>query len=162
MVCIPSMPFNVLLIIMLNGCNEMITLFVLISSASLMGYYLFIYKKLPFLIISLYVVNLISACFMLVSPGILHRGSLLGTGSIIFPHIIDDMKRGKLSFYLGIFDFSFCEFFCQNFTPYQNSHFLSILFQNSSCRIVLKHQPALHSTDLAGYPYILHPSRLFL
>jgi hypothetical protein len=37
-----------LLIIMLNGCNELITLFVLIYSTSLLGYNLFIYKKIHF------------------------------------------------------------------------------------------------------------------
>lgn len=67
-----------LLVIMLNGCNEMISLFVLINSTCLLGYYLFTDKKIPFLITGLYLLNIVSASFLLFSPGILHRSSILG------------------------------------------------------------------------------------
>lgn len=71
------------LIIMLNGCNEIITLFVLINSTLLLSYYLLIKKKIPFFIIGFYALNLTSACFLLFSPGILNRGAKLDQGSFI-------------------------------------------------------------------------------
>jgi len=69
--------------ILLNGCNEMITLFLLICSACLVLYYIFTYKKVSFSLISLFAVNIISACFLLFSPGIANRSSKLGEGSFI-------------------------------------------------------------------------------
>jgi hypothetical protein len=69
--------------ILLNGCNEMITLFLLISSACLVLYYIFTYKKVSFYLISLFAVNIISACFLLFSPGIANRSSKLGEGSFV-------------------------------------------------------------------------------
>lgn len=71
-----------ILIVLLNGCNEIITLFVLIFSACLLGYRIFIYKKISFLLIGLYVVNIISACFLLFSPGILNRGTTFEKSSL--------------------------------------------------------------------------------
>lgn len=72
-----------LLIIVLNGCNEIITLFVLIHSTCLLGYNLFIYKKIPLSLGGLYVLSIITACFLLFSPGLLNRGALLGEGSFV-------------------------------------------------------------------------------
>lgn len=72
-----------LLVIMLNGCNEIITLFVLINSTCLLCYCVLTYKKIPLVIISLYVLNILSACFLLFSPGISNRASLLGNSSFI-------------------------------------------------------------------------------
>lgn len=72
-----------ILIILLNGCNEIITLFVLIFSTCFLVYYMFTYKKISFFLISLYAVNITSACFLLFSPGILNRSSKLGEGSFM-------------------------------------------------------------------------------
>ncbi len=70
-----------LLITLLNGCNEIITLFVLVHSSCLLGYYLFTCKKVSWFIIVLYILNLVCACFLLFSPGIANRSALLGNGS---------------------------------------------------------------------------------
>jgi hypothetical protein len=88
-----------LLIIMLNGCNEIITLFVLIYSTSLLGYNLFIYKKIPLFPGSLYVLSIITACFLLFSPGLLNRGAILGEGSFISGIGIASIKFAVLNWF---------------------------------------------------------------
>lgn len=72
-----------LLIIMLNGCNEIITLFVLIHTGCVLSYFLFTHKKIPRYILSLFLINIISAGFLFFSPGIANRSSLLGHGSLL-------------------------------------------------------------------------------
>lgn len=75
-----------LLIIMLQGCNEIITLFTLINSTILLCYYKATNTKIPFFIILLYLINILSACFLLFSPGILHRSDKISEGSFISAH----------------------------------------------------------------------------
>jgi len=72
-----------ILIIILNGCNEIITLFVLTNSTIVLGYYLLVRKRIPVFLTSLYALNLVSACFLLFSPGIINRGGKLDQGSFI-------------------------------------------------------------------------------
>jgi hypothetical protein len=72
-----------LLIIMLNGCNEIITLFVVINSPVMLAYFVLKKKTIPDFIIALYALTIITAGFLLLSPGILNRGSKMGEGSII-------------------------------------------------------------------------------
>lgn len=81
-------PFNIrtflvaaLLVISLNGCNEIITILVLLFSSFLVAYQSFKYKNLPKFIAGLFVTNVISAGFLLFSPGIAHRETLLTDGS---------------------------------------------------------------------------------
>ncbi len=114
-----------ILVILLNGCNEMITLFVLINSAFLLGYYLLTYRKMPFLIISLFSLNIISACFLLFSPGIWHRESLLNQGSFISGISIAFMRfivinwfflKEPLWWFSGFFIYLF--FFKNNYTAH--------------------------------------------
>jgi hypothetical protein len=101
-----------LLIIMLNGCNEIITLFVLIYSTCLLGYNLFIYKKIPLFPGSLYVLSIITACFLLFSPGLLNRGAILGEGSFISGISIASIKFAVLNwFFLKEPLWWFCTFF---------------------------------------------------
>ncbi|HKG67468.1 MAG TPA: hypothetical protein VKA92_01275, partial [Segetibacter sp.] len=88
-----------LLIIMLNGCNEIITLFVLIYSTCLLGYKVFIYKKIPLFPGSLYVLSIITACFLLFSPGLLNRGAILGEGSFISGISIASIKFAVLNWF---------------------------------------------------------------
>jgi len=72
-----------LLIIMLNGCNEIITLFVLINATCLLVYFLFNHKKLPLFISVFFLINTVSACFMLFAPGIASRSSLFAHSSVL-------------------------------------------------------------------------------
>ncbi|MGI8636356.1 MAG: DUF6056 family protein, partial [Segetibacter sp.] len=65
-----------LLIFMVNGCNEAITLFVLITSTFFVGCYYSIYKKISAIVIGLYMIAIISSCFLLFAPGILNRSAL--------------------------------------------------------------------------------------
>jgi hypothetical protein len=55
---------------------------VLLNSSLLLGYFLLTNKKVPFFIISLYVLILITAFFLIFSPGILNRQSKFASGSL--------------------------------------------------------------------------------
>lgn len=72
-----------LLIVLLNGCNEFITLFVLVTSTCLLGICFYNRKKISTLTGSLYLLNLVSASFLLFAPGIIYRGSLINASSVI-------------------------------------------------------------------------------
>lgn len=72
-----------LLIVLFNGCNELITLFVLISSTWLLGICFYNTKKIPPLVSSLYILNVVSAGFLLFAPGIIYRGSLINTSPLL-------------------------------------------------------------------------------
>jgi hypothetical protein len=116
------------LVVMLNGCNEMITLFVLINFTCLSGYYLFTYKKIPTFIIALFVVNIISACFLVFSPGILNRASKLGEGSFVSAVSIALIKFIVLNwFFLKEPLWWFAVFFTATFFN-NNSHLSKQLF----------------------------------
>ncbi|HEX8461235.1 MAG TPA: DUF6056 family protein [Segetibacter sp.] len=71
-----------ILIICINGFNESITLFILVTSTILLGYYFITYKKIPKFILALYVISLISSAFLLLAPGIIHRGSLISASPV--------------------------------------------------------------------------------
>ena len=88
-----------ILITLLNGCNEIITLFVLMFSTFLTGYYIFTHKKFPIWLISLYAINIISAGFSLFSPGISNRSSTLGQGSLMLSISIAIVKFFILNWY---------------------------------------------------------------
>jgi hypothetical protein len=71
------------LIILVHGCNESITLFVLMISTCLMCYGYATRRKVPVVFVCLYCIGLISPCFLLFSPGIMHRGSLHDTSPFL-------------------------------------------------------------------------------
>lgn len=72
-----------LIVVLFNGCNESITLFVLIISTFFIGYHYFTGKSVPGIFLSLYIINVISSCFLLFAPGIIHRGSLHDTSPVL-------------------------------------------------------------------------------
>ena len=65
------------LAVLLNGCNEVITLCTLIASTGAIGYCYYNYKRIPPYILLLYAVNLLSAGLLLFGPGIINRASLI-------------------------------------------------------------------------------------
>lgn len=78
-----SAAIGALLVVLLNGCNETITLFVLITSTLILAYVYSIQKKVTGLIYGLYILNLVSACFLLFAPGILNRAALHDTSPVL-------------------------------------------------------------------------------
>lgn len=74
---------SALLIVLLHGCNESMTLFVLIMSTCAVFCYYFIYKHLPGLISGLYFFSLVNSCFLLFAPGIINRSALIGSSSFL-------------------------------------------------------------------------------
>jgi hypothetical protein len=88
---------------------------------ALLGYNLFIYKKIPLFPGSLYVLSIITACFLLFSPGLLNRGAILGEGSFISGISIASIKFAVLNwFFLKEPLWWFCTFFVILFFLQQN------------------------------------------
>jgi hypothetical protein len=70
------------MVVLLNGCNEVITLYALVASTGAVIFWYYKFRKVSSYILVLYGVNFFSACFLLFGPGIIHRASLHAQSSI--------------------------------------------------------------------------------
>jgi hypothetical protein len=87
------------LLILINGCNEVITLFALAASTGTVIFYYYNFRSIPPYALLLYGVNLTSACFLLFGPGILNRASHHDHISLLSAIIIGFTKFVVLNWY---------------------------------------------------------------